>query len=105
MVKVLVVEDEDATRLMLERRLSWAGYRVRATSGADEATAVLEGAFQPDVVLTDMFMPGGSGLSLVRTLREHRSCGDVPVTRCRGPPCGPLHRRCRAGTPVSASAR
>jgi CheY-like chemotaxis protein len=84
MVKVLVVEDEDATRLMLERRLSWAGYRVRATSGADEATAVLEGAFQPDVVLTDMFMPGGSGLSLVRTLREHRSCGDVPVILLSG---------------------
>jgi CheY-like chemotaxis protein/HPt (histidine-containing phosphotransfer) domain-containing protein len=78
-VKVLVVEDEDATRLMLERRLSWAGYRIRATSSADEAAAVLDGAFEPDVVLTDMFMPGGSGLGLVNALREHPSCADLPV--------------------------
>ncbi|MDT0274556.1 response regulator [Blastococcus goldschmidtiae] len=79
MVKVLVVEDEDTTRLMLERRLSWAGYRVRAASSADEATTVLDGVFEPDVVVTDMFMPGGSGLSLVHALREHPSCADLPV--------------------------
>ena len=80
MVKVLVVEDEDATRLMLERRLSWAGYRIRATSSADEAAAVLDGTFEPDVVLTDMFMPGGSGLGLVNALRERPSCPDLPVS-------------------------
>jgi CheY-like chemotaxis protein/HPt (histidine-containing phosphotransfer) domain-containing protein len=78
-VKVLVVEDEDTTRLMLERRLTWAGYRVRAASSADEATAVLDGVFEPDVVVTDMFMPGGSGLSLANALREHPSCADLPV--------------------------
>ena len=79
MVKVLVVEDEDATRLMLERRLSWAGYRIRAVSSADEATSVLDGAFEPDVVVTDMFMPGGSGLGLVNALRELPSGADLPV--------------------------
>ena len=79
MVKVLVVEDEDATRLMLERRLSWAGYRIRAASSAVEAAALLDGTFEPDVVLTDMFMPGGSGLGLVNALREHPSCADLPV--------------------------
>lgn len=79
MLKVLVVEDEDATRLMLERRLSWAGYRVRATSSADEATSVLDGTFEPDVVVTDMFMPGGSGLGLANALREHPGGADLPV--------------------------
>lgn len=79
MVKVLVVEDEDATRLMLERRLSWAGYRIRAAASADEAVAVLDGSFEPDVVLTDMFMPGGSGLGLANALREHPGCSDLPV--------------------------
>lgn len=79
MVKVLVVEDEDTTRLMLERRLSWAGYRVRAASSADEARTVLDGVFEPDVVVTDMFMPGGSGLGLANALREQSSCADLPV--------------------------
>ncbi|RBY92147.1 hypothetical protein DQ244_07535 [Blastococcus sp. TBT05-19] len=79
MVKVLVVEDEDATRLMLERRLTWAGYRVRAAASADEATDALDGAFAPDVVVTDMFMPGGSGLSLANSLREHPASANLPV--------------------------
>jgi CheY-like chemotaxis protein/HPt (histidine-containing phosphotransfer) domain-containing protein len=79
MVKVLVVEDEDTTRLMLERQLSWAGYRVRATASADEATGVLDGIFEPDVVVTDMFMPGGSGLSLASAVRHDPLHTDLPV--------------------------
>lgn len=84
MAKVLVVEDEDTTRLMLERRLTWAGHRVRAAASADEAADLLDGVFAPDVVVTDMFMPGGSGLSLVNALREHPTCGDVPVVFLSG---------------------
>src|SRR5215218_7303357 len=84
MVKVLVVEDEDTTRLMLERRLSWAGYRVRAVPSADEATGVLDGIFEPDVVVTDMFMPGGSGLGLANALREHPSGVELPVILLSG---------------------
>jgi CheY-like chemotaxis protein len=83
-VKVLVVEDEDTTRLMLERQLSWAGYRVRATASADEATGVLDGIFEPDVVVTDMFMPGGSGLGLVDALRGHPTGADLPVILLSG---------------------
>jgi CheY-like chemotaxis protein len=78
-VKVLVVEDEDTTRLMLERRLTWAGYRVRAADSADEAMAAVAGAFTPDVVVTDMFMPGGSGLGLVNALRADPACAELPV--------------------------
>ncbi|WP_116451949.1 response regulator [Blastococcus litoris] len=84
MAKVLVVEDEDATRVMLERQLTWAGYRVRAASSAEEATAVLDGVFTPDVVVTDMFMPGGSGLGLAGTLRAHSSFADLPVVFLSG---------------------
>ncbi|MCZ2858967.1 Hpt domain-containing response regulator [Blastococcus sp. VKM Ac-2987] len=79
MVKVLVVEDEDTTRLMLERRLTWAGYRVRVADSADDALAAVGGAFTPDVVVTDMFMPGGSGLSLVTALRADPGCAELPV--------------------------
>ena len=74
-----MVEDEDATRLMLDGGLSWAGYRIRAAASADEATAVLDGTFEPDVVLTDMSMPGGSGLGLANALREHPGSADLPV--------------------------
>ena len=84
MAKVLVVEDEDTTRVMLERQLTWAGHRVRAASSAEEAAAVLDGVFTPDVVVTDMFMPGGSGLGLAGTLRAHSSFADLPVVFLSG---------------------
>lgn len=84
MAKVLVVDDEDTTRLLLERQLTWAGFRVRAAASAEEATAVLDGVFTPDVVVTDMFMPGGSGLGLAGALREHPSFADVPVVFLSG---------------------
>ncbi|OMQ16316.1 hypothetical protein A7K94_0203275 [Modestobacter sp. VKM Ac-2676] len=77
--KVLVVEDEDVTRLMLESRLHLAGHRVRAAASADEAQAVMANVFTPDVIVSDMFMPGGSGLSLANSLRADPVWGDVPV--------------------------
>jgi CheY-like chemotaxis protein len=81
---VLVVEDEDTTRLMLETRLRWAGHRVRATGSAREAQALLEGVFIPEVVVSDMFMPGGSGLGLISALRRHPECADLPVVLLSG---------------------
>ena len=79
MAKVLVVEDEDVTRLMLESRLHIAGHRVRATASMDEAQSVMEELFTPDVVVTDMFMPGGSGLSLASSLRRDPLRAGLPV--------------------------
>lgn len=79
MAKVLVVEDEDITRLMLESRLHLAGHRVRGAGSMEEAHAVLEHVFTPDVVITDMFMPGGSGLSLAAALRDDPLWADLPL--------------------------
>ena len=79
MAKVLVVEDEDITRLMLESRLHIAGHKVRAAASMDEAQAVLEHTFTPDVLVTDMFMPGGSGLSLASAVRDDPLHAHLPV--------------------------
>ncbi|SFP18303.1 Hpt domain-containing protein [Geodermatophilus dictyosporus] len=84
MARVLVVEDEDTTRLLLEARLRWAGHRVRAVASAPEARAVIEHAFTPEVVVTDMFMPGGSGLGLVSDLRADPGSATVPVVFLSG---------------------
>ncbi len=84
MAKVLVVEDEDTTRILLEARLRWAGHRVRAVASAPEARAVMAHAFTPEVVVTDMFMPGGSGLGLVSSLRADPDVATVPVVFLSG---------------------
>ncbi len=78
MARVLVVEDEDLTRALLDVRLTAAGHRVRAAASVAEAHAVLRTSV-PEVVITDMFMPGGSGLALVQFLRADPACAHLPV--------------------------
>lgn len=84
MARVLVVEDDDVTRLVLEAVLDRAGHRVRTTASAGEALAVLDHVFTPDLVVTDMFMPGGSGLGLAAGLRQHLRFRDLPVVFLSG---------------------
>ncbi len=84
MARVLVVEDDDVTRLVLESLLGRAGHRVRTTASVGEAWAVLDRVFTPDVVVTDMFMPGGSGLTLAAGLREDPALRDLPVVFLSG---------------------
>jgi two-component system cell cycle sensor histidine kinase/response regulator CckA len=64
---ILVVEDEDAIRTLTHRILTRHGYQVvEAASPAD----ALELDVQPDLLLTDVVMPGMSGKALSDRLRE-----------------------------------
>jgi CheY-like chemotaxis protein len=55
---------------MLELMFSSAGLTVRAFASGEEAIAAV-GEFVPDVVVTDITLPGASGVELIRRLREH----------------------------------
>ncbi len=78
---VLVVDDDATMRVMLTLLLEEAGYAAIAAAGADRALARLaeEGA---DLVLTDLVMPGRSGLDLLATLRVEAP--DLPVVAMTG---------------------
>lgn len=67
---ILIVDDEPTVQALLSRVLTRAGYRnlVVASSG-DEARSYLEDAAF-DVILSDMQMPGSSGIDLIAYLRE-----------------------------------
>jgi len=73
--RVLVVDDEENIRVVLKALLRRHNYEVEVVSTIDEALALLE-PFGPDVVLTDVRLPGKSGLDLLATLRTQNS----PVT-------------------------
>ena len=66
--KLLVVEDEPALRSVIERMLTRAGYSVLSTGDAEEAMRLWEEE-RPDLLLTDVVMPGCSGPELVRRLK------------------------------------
>ena len=70
--RVLVVDDNDNNRLILEEQLAWWRVRTAASDGADAAekamAEALAGGDPFDAVLLDMSMPGRDGLDLARSL-------------------------------------
>jgi two-component system, NtrC family, response regulator AtoC len=79
-IRILLVEDDDVHRESLERHLARSGYEVMAVSSAERALGAFA-AFRPALVLTDVRMPGMSGIDLLGRLRENT---DVPVVVMTG---------------------
>jgi len=65
---LLVVDDDDSNRSTLDRLLRREGYQVQQAASGREALELFR-AHPADVVLTDLQMPGMSGLDLLRALR------------------------------------
>src|SRR3954467_6819223 len=66
---VLLIEDDDATRTFLADNLTADGYDLLVAETIREGTRLLETRF-PDVAVVDVGLPDGSGLDLVRQVRE-----------------------------------
>jgi two-component system, OmpR family, phosphate regulon response regulator OmpR len=66
---VLIVDDDRRIRQLLASFLSQHGYRVTQAGGAKEARKVMRG-LSFDVIVLDVMMPGESGLSFARSLRD-----------------------------------
>ncbi|WP_158598028.1 response regulator [Noviherbaspirillum saxi] len=64
---ILIVEDHDDARLMLSELLTILGHQVESVSSAEEALKILA-TTSFDVLLTDLMLPGMSGLDLARKL-------------------------------------
>ncbi|UOM33358.1 response regulator [Acuticoccus sp. I52.16.1] len=72
---VLVVDDDQRIRTLLERFLRKEGFRVTATADATEARRILSGLVF-DAAVVDVMMPGEDGLSL---LAHMKATGEMPV--------------------------
>jgi DNA-binding NtrC family response regulator len=67
--RILVVDDDESLRRVTQVQLQQTGYEVTAASDGNEALAVLE-RFPADLVITDLKMPGMSGLELLKRIRS-----------------------------------
>jgi len=84
-MRVLVAEDDDALRSVLERGLQRAGYVVDSVSNGSDALEYLR-AYEYAVAVLDWRMPALSGIEVVRSLRRTRSTVPVLMLTARDMP-------------------
>jgi len=81
---ILVVDDDERLRALLQRYLSQAGLRVSVAADAAEARALMKSiAF--DLLILDVMMPGESGLDFAQDLRS-RSAVPILMLTAQGDP-------------------
>ena len=74
MRRVLVIEDEPSAREALVSLLGEEGFSVRSASTGREGIASF-GAFRPDFVVCDYYLPDVDGLQVLRTVRTMGGAG------------------------------
>ena len=84
-LRVLVVEDDEPTRVMLQTNFDQWGLPLDAIMYASAMEALLDmPTLQPQVLLTDLRMPNVDGFEFVRTLSEHTIFNSLAVVVITG---------------------
>jgi two-component system nitrogen regulation response regulator GlnG len=78
-LRIWLVDDEASIRWVLERALRNGGMAPRAFEAAEPALDALRRESPPDVLITDIRMPGQSGLELLKKIRDARPALPVIV--------------------------
>ena len=71
-MKILAIDDQQLVLLPLQKRLLELGYEVQIETNSNAGIA-LYNAFQPDLVIVDINMPGVSGLDIVKYIRTSKN--------------------------------
>ncbi len=80
---LLIVDDDEANRDLLARRLLRSGYAVETASNGPQAVALV--ASRPyDLVLLDTHMPDMSGLEVLRIVRAQHASANLPIIMVTG---------------------
>jgi CheY-like chemotaxis protein len=77
-VTILIVENEDSNRTLMEKILGFAGYRYVSASNGVEALEAFDRE-RPDIVLTDISMPVMDGFEEIASIRARPHGASVPI--------------------------
>ena len=74
MLKVIIADDEPKVNLLLQKIVDWEklGYQIAGTANDGERALQLIEEEKPDVLMTDIRMPGVDGMELIRRAKELR---------------------------------
>lgn len=79
MKTVLLVDDSATILLSISGILSKAGYAVLTAANAAEGLARFNGGLKPDLLITDLNMPGMNGIEFIREVRKLPACRFMPI--------------------------
>ena len=77
--KVLIVDDEPINRQVLINNLSLYNYDLTEASNGQEALAVIEKGFTPDLILLDVMMPRMTGYEVCKKIRDRFPAHELPI--------------------------
>ncbi|MDH5408810.1 MAG: response regulator [Gammaproteobacteria bacterium] len=83
MATILIVDDEDINRSLLERRIKKYGYTPITASSASAAIKILR-QYSVDLILLDIMMPEVDGVSLLEQIKQIDSVKHIPVIMLTG---------------------
>jgi putative two-component system response regulator len=75
---VLVVDDDESVRALLQRQMELDGYRVVSAEDGPSAVKKVDEEF-PDIILLDALMPGMDGFQVAETLKSSERSRTVPI--------------------------
>ncbi|MCC5638894.1 response regulator [Nostoc sp. CHAB 5844] len=76
--RVLLIEDNDVNRMLLNDYLGYCGYNVRSLSNGTALFSTIE-SFQPDLILLDLKLPGFDGYWLLEQIQQHSYLPKIPI--------------------------
>ena len=81
MARILVIDDDNGFRSLLQTALERDGHQVWSATGGKEGIRVFQ-SVPVDLVITDIFMQEGEGLETIHNLRA--TCRDLPIIAVSG---------------------
>jgi DNA-binding response OmpR family regulator len=76
--RLLIVDDDDSIRSLLEQELGDAGYLIEQASNGKEALAKVR-ANKPDLIILDIMMPEMNGFDVAAVLKNDPQTMDIPI--------------------------
>jgi putative two-component system response regulator len=78
---IMVVEDEELIRDMIQQNIEWAGYECTIAKSGIEALEILAGdSKKVHIIITDIRMPGLSGIELTKKIKENYDSDVIVMT-------------------------
>ena len=76
---VIIVEDDQSIREVLQMAIEFEGYKVRTASNGEKAFSLLKKIKVPCLILTDLMMPGMDGYEFIELASQTHTIAAIPI--------------------------